>query len=415
MPDLTIPLTYEQEWYARGQRTGTGTGHHIRISFRIEGDLDVDALEHSAAGFVTRHDALRMRVGATGQHVEPAAVDRPLLVRQRVKARSAEQFDAYAGLIAARDFVAPWEPGTPPYTIRLFSRDDGHHALLATFPSLVFDGRAHDLFASQLWDGYAGVPDLPGSSFAEAAAQQRRPLTDTQRDRTLRSWRTRLAAAAAAALTLVDGPLDRAVLGLELHGDRVTALRRECDRWGCTLVHRLLGAFATALTACTPRADPVLWTTIDGRAHTQRHVVGMFTSLVPVPVRTTGATVRETVDDVRAQLLEALRYSRITAAQRSAVMRETGVTPGAPVDVYVNIRQFAAGRHRATRERHGLRVTTDAFAMRGITRSNSAALQLRVDEYRDHVFLTLVNDGRRAPLSQAAAVLDHLDRSLIGV
>jgi hypothetical protein len=252
-----------------------------------------------------------------------------------------------------------------------------------------------------------------GSSFAAAARHQRTAATPAHLSRTRQSWRSRLAAAAAVAIPPAPGdPVDRGVLTLELTPDRVGALRRECERLRCTAVHRVLGAFVSALAARTGRRDLVLWTTIDGRSSAQHDVVGMFASLCPVPVTAAGADPQAVLAEVRSQLLTALRYRQITAVQRRELMREAGVQPGAPVDLFVNIRQFDTGHAPARRVAEGLSITTDEPAMRGVSLVNAAALQLRIDEHRDRIMLTLINDGRRAPLSTARSVLDDLGREL---
>ncbi|MBO1413665.1 condensation domain-containing protein [Streptomyces sp. FH025] len=431
MPDLTptrpapgtpVPLTYEQDWFHTKTRTDTWAHKNVRLSFEILGDLDVDALQAAVRAFVTRHDALHLQLPPEpGPHPEqwirPVGAAEQLVQCQKVGAASPEQFSRYASALLSRDCVTPWQYGEQrPFTIRLLRYDTGRHALLATFQNLVFDGRAHHLFAHEVWRDYEAlrrgdaVPD-GAPSFAEAAVRQRAGTTPARRERALADWRERLGFLARNPWLRPDGATaaEGGRLQAELDARTTVALRRACEERRLSLLQWTVGTFVHALSRRTGRAEVGLWTSMDSRPSRDRDVVGMFAGSCPLTVVDAGGDPDAVRSRVRAQLLNALKHQRLTAEEITAVTREAEAQHGAPVgrDVYVNLRRFE-GDYAGSRDTGPLRVTADAHELRRIAVTDIHALHLRCAEYRDRLLVGLRFDGQRVGRPLARTILDDV-------
>ncbi|MEW2514700.1 condensation domain-containing protein [Streptomyces sp. NPDC046870] len=435
MPDLTpgdpreriVPLTYEQEWYHANIRRSTRARRNVRLSYEIRGPFDPDAFTEAVHGFVARHDALRMdlvaRPGADApaQRVRPLAPGERIVLHQSVTAASERQFTTYASALHSRDFLAPWADGERPYTFRLLRYADDHHAFLATFQNVVFDGRAHELFARETWRDYrtllaGGSPPLAAPSFAEAALRQRGRYGAGHLDRARESWRERLEFAARTAWNRPGHaePTSDGTVHAQLAGEDAVAFHRACERLRCTAMQLLVASFVRALSACAGADRVTVWTSMDSRQTAERDVVGMFAGVSPLAVRAAGADLPDVLVEVRRRMLDALRYQQIPASELSALAAESAADGADPLrrDVHVNLRRFD-GPYRPTERSGPLRVTADAYPLRRITFGTSSALHLRCNEYRDRVLVDLVFDGRRVGRPLAQALLDRMVRTAV--
>ncbi|MER6214396.1 MULTISPECIES: condensation domain-containing protein [unclassified Streptomyces] len=425
-PAGPVPLTFEQERYLAKTRAGGWTTKNVRLSYEILGPFDTELFTEAVRAFVARHDALRLRLAEDGaggwaQQAHPLVDDETVVERQAVTAASAEQFSRYASALLSRDFVQPWDGERRPFALRLLRRDAGHHAFLANFPNLVFDGRAHQLFASEIWRDYRallrGEPAAcEAPSFAAAALGQRTRTGPLLRERARDSWRERLGEAVRSPWERPSGAVatEDGSCRAELSGPAVEALRAACERERCTPLQRVVAAFVGALAQQAGQRRVALWTSMDSRLTRQQDVVGMFAASCPLVVREPGAAPEAVLGTVRGQLLEALRHQRVTSADVAALTAEAEAGAGRPYgrDIVLHLRRFDGPSGRTAQD-GALRITPDAYPLRRITFDNPAALHLRCDEHRDRIVLDLLYDGGRVGRPLARAVLDGLVHGLV--
>ncbi|WP_405853924.1 condensation domain-containing protein [Streptomyces sp. NBC_01515] len=418
-----FPLTYEQDRFHTKTRSSGWSHKNVQLGFEILGDLDTGALTDAVRAFVLRHDALHLQMApAPGPHPQqwtrPIAADEEVVRCVNVKAASPGQFSRYASALLSRDCVTPWSYGTQrPFRIRLLRHDENHHALLATFQNLVFDGRAHHLFGHEVWRDYQALRNgepLPDNapSFAEAAVRQRAKTGVRQRERAVASWRERLAALTRLSWTAPAGSDHTeagGMVGDELSGRTVAALRGTCAEFRFTVLQTTVGFFVAALAARTGRTEIGLWTSMDSRSSRDADVVGMFAGSCPLVVRDAAADALSVRTQVRDQLLNALRHQGLTAGDIAVLTREAEEVGGAPVnrDVYVNLRRFE-GDSTVTDDGGRLRITDDAYPLQRITFHDRFALHLRCTEFRDRLCVDLLYDGRRADRRLARSILDDM-------
>lgn len=421
-PDGTVvPLTYEQQRYLARTRDGSWVTKNVRLSYEILGDFDALLFAEAVRAFVARHDALHLRLvpgadGAQAQQVRSVAADERFVEFQSVTSASAEQFSRYASALLSRDFVEPWDGQRRPFALRLLRRDEQHHAFLANFPNLVFDGRAHQLFAREIWRDYQALRQgeaVPSAapSFAAAALRQRTRSGPQQVLRARQSWRERLGFVARNPWHRPPGATasEDGVIEAEIAGDVVDALRRACERERCTVLQGVVGCFVQAVAERAGQRRVGLWTTMDSRLSREHDVVGMLAGSSPLMVREPAADRRAVLREVQGQFLDALRHHQVTAADVAELSLEAEAEAGAPVgkDVYLNLRRFD-GVRQGSRLDGPLRVTADAYPLRRINVTNSSALQLRCDEHRDAVVIELVFDGARVGRPLAQAITDRM-------
>ncbi|MFJ1707060.1 condensation domain-containing protein [Kitasatospora sp. NPDC088346] len=421
-PGTPVPFTYEQDWFHAKTRSSGWAHKNVQLAFEIVGELDTDALLAAVRAFVTRHDALHLHLppdpGARPeQWIRPVGAQEQVVECQRVAATSADQFSRYASALLSRDCVAPWQYGEQrPFAIRLLRHDANRHALLATFQNLVFDGRAHHLFAHEVWRDYEAVrrgDPVPDSapSFAQAAVRQRAATTPAQRERALAYRRERLGFQARTPWVRPDGATatESGSLWAELDAPATAALRHACADRRLGVLQWTAGTFVHALAVRTGRTELGLWTSMDSRSSRDQEVVGMFAASCPLTV-TDAAGDPETVrGQVRDQLLNALKHQRLTAQEITAVTRETEARYGAPVgrDIYLNLRRFQ-GDYAVHRDTGSLRITADAYRLRRVAVTDIHALHLRCSEFRDRLTIGLRFDGQRVGRPLARAVLDDV-------
>jgi amino acid adenylation domain-containing protein len=211
-----IPLSSAQErlWFVEQLDPGN-VSFNIPALLRLEGLLDVAALQNGLNEVVRRHEILRTTFEPqAGQPVQvihaPAPVPLPLDDLSSLPAASRE---AEVMRIAAADATQPFELASGPlFRMRLVRLARERHVLILTVHHIVFDEWSVALFVRELIAYYiaatAGrqpsLPDLP-IQYGDFAVWQRAWLKGSERQRLLDYWRQHL----ADAPRLLEMPTDR--------------------------------------------------------------------------------------------------------------------------------------------------------------------------------------------------------------
>lgn len=422
-PDRPIPLTYEQDrHYARSLR-GTWPHRNVRISFRIEGPLDLDAFGEAVSAFAFRHDALQMKVvaGASGtptQRIDPYDAGEQIMITQRVGASSADQFSRYVEAVFTADVRKPWaDDSQRPFAFRLFQLNEQHHAFLATFQRVIFDGRSHQLFGQEVWRDYhllrQGRP-IPrrADSFADAAVRQRARFGAEHQERAKALWRARLDFLAENRWTTPvdpEPPADQDFVGHVLDSKTTAGLREWCRQTRCTPLQWITSSFVASVAEQTGRAGVGFWTTINSRAAAERDVVGMFTAACPLVIFDARADSYSVLKQTREAILRSIRFAQLDWRDITELMSGFA-DPAAPgfEDIYVNLLQFDADYGSPAADEPDLRVTADAYPPRGLRLLSNPVLHLRCEEFRDLIQIRIIFNSERAGQAVAQAVLDGM-------
>ncbi|MEV5409717.1 condensation domain-containing protein [Thermopolyspora sp. NPDC052614] len=319
----------------------------IPVVYRIEGDLDAEALGHALSDVVRRHEVLRtgyrMVRGALRQTVRPAGpVPIPVVdvAAHRSPGEEAER-------LAAAEALRPFDLSAGEVIRALLVRTaPGRHLLCLSLHHIACDGWSLRVLEDELAACYrsrlAGSPgDLPPlpEQYGDFAEWQQARLADPALRPVRDHWREHLAGIPAPATIRTDRPRPavwsfagghvRFRIGPEV-AERVRLLARAAATTPYTV---LLAAFALLVREHgAPGPDVVIGTPVAGRSRESHYrLIGLFQNTVVqrirVPDRTTFRDlVRLTREESRNAIVnQALPFDALVEELNPA--RDPGLNP----------------------------------------------------------------------------------------
>ncbi|WP_226505669.1 non-ribosomal peptide synthetase [Pseudomonas sp. MWU16-30317] len=237
----------------------TSTAYHTPLVVRLTGQLDIDALQATLSGLVSRHETLRTVFveddGTPRQQVLPTM---PVVLTQRDAAGLDE------AQLATRIEAAVAQPFDlahgPLWRALLLRQGNARHVLVLSLHHVVSDGWSMGVMVRECLHSYraltSGAPaDLPVPivQYADYAVWQRQQLEQGVLHTQLVYWRATL----ENDFTPLELPADRprpavqshrgARIDMDLPVDLVERLRALAVKRNATLFHVLLSAFALVL------------------------------------------------------------------------------------------------------------------------------------------------------------------------
>ncbi|MFI0353849.1 MupA/Atu3671 family FMN-dependent luciferase-like monooxygenase [Actinomadura sp. 9N407] len=320
------PLSYPQQrlWFL-DQLDPANAVYIVPLTYRIDGPLDVPAMERALTEVVRRHRALRTVFrpvdGVPRQFVQPAG---PVPIRVRDVAGAADP-GAEADRLAAEEARAPFDLETDlmvrPLLIRM---GDEEHRLCLTLHHIACDGWSLGVLDGELSAAYGAYlageePRLAPleTHYTDFAREQAALLGDGRTpEEMLGYWRDRLAGTPALASLPADHPRppaqshagDHLTFDIDPEVDRqVGELARAC---GATPYAVLLAAFATLVHAHTGGEEVIVGSPVSGRPREDlERLVGFFANTVVQRVGVSGApSFRELVIQARDESRAAVAH-----------------------------------------------------------------------------------------------------------
>ncbi|WP_438485388.1 non-ribosomal peptide synthase/polyketide synthase [Streptomyces sp. S186] len=311
-----LPLSFAQArmWFA-AEVDPDGTEHNTGGAVRIQGPLDVPALEAALGALVVRHESLRTTFdtvdGQGVQIIRPAAP-----VTLPFREATAEE----AAAVLRTELETPFDLRTGPLlrpTLLRTAPDE--HLLVLSMHHIVTDGWSVNVLARELAALYAGepLPELP-VQYADYAVWQRETLTSEALDENLAYWRTQLAGA-----PVLDLPADRprpavrtragSTHDVDLPAELFDRLAEVCRARGATLFMGLTAAVQLTLARATGQRDVVLGTATIGRDRPElEDVLGFFVNTLALRTRVDeSATGTELLAAVRETVLDAFAHAEV--------------------------------------------------------------------------------------------------------
>ena len=297
--ERALPLSFAQErlWFLE-QLYSLGASYHEATVFRLEGNLNVVALERSFLELTRRHESLRTRFAMAGGDeiraiVAPAAFQLGFadLTTLNVEERGAE-----AKRLIQVETEQPFDLERGPLfrasVLRLAAQE---HIMLVTMHHIISDDWSmRNVLPQQLRMLYtafsqgrpSSLPALP-VQFGDYALWQREWLQGDVLERQLAYWRERLSGAEALELP-TDYPrpavpsFKGARVAFAASSELSVALADLARRRGATLYMILLAAFQLLLSRWSGQHDIIVGSPIAGRTHRQTEdLIGFFvTTLV---------------------------------------------------------------------------------------------------------------------------------------
>jgi amino acid adenylation domain-containing protein/natural product biosynthesis luciferase-like monooxygenase protein len=323
----TIPMSFAQErlWFLE-QAGHVGAAYYQCGSVRLQGKLDVAALERSVGEVIRRHEVLRtgfaMHEGRGVQRVLPAGgLQLPLVdlsglapqeqerqIQLRNEQQAVEKFDLGSGSLLRGELL------------QLSARE---HVLLIAMHHIVSDGWSLDILfreISALYSAYIrGVePRLESLpvQYADYAIWQRHWLQGEVLEEQLAYWRERLQGAPGK----LELPTDRArpcrpsfkgaAVSFEIPAAQSQRLQELARGEGVTLFMVLLAAYQVLLSRWSGQDDVVVGTPIAGRRQRQLEgLIGFFVNTLAMRTDVSGdPSFKELLGRVREVALGAYSH-----------------------------------------------------------------------------------------------------------
>lgn len=212
-----VPLSFAQErlWILEQLEPNTAA-HNIPVALRLEGALDIAAVEHSLNEIIRRHEVLRTQFHTVeGQPTQVISSASPMrLVLSDIGSVPAHRCDSHIHDFVREEAKRPFDLTHGPLIraslLRIASED---HVLLLTLHHIVFDSWSVDILLRELTTVYrsftAGdnsrLPELP-AQYANYAIWQRRSSHEENFRQRLSYWRQNLASTPSG----VELPTDHA-------------------------------------------------------------------------------------------------------------------------------------------------------------------------------------------------------------
>ncbi len=199
-PTKTAVLSFGQErlWFLH-QLDSANAAYNLRTAVRLQGHLDIPALEASLQQVVDRHESLRTRIvadnGRAQQQIQ-ARLELPLPIIDLTALTGAAQETAVQQHSDAEAQALFDLANGPLFRARLLKRQPDDHILLLTMHHIISDGWSIGILIREIATLYqtkvanlpAPLPDLP-VQYADYAAWQREWLQGDMLEQQLEYWR----------------------------------------------------------------------------------------------------------------------------------------------------------------------------------------------------------------------------------
>ncbi|MBD2093757.1 amino acid adenylation domain-containing protein [Trichocoleus sp. FACHB-591] len=303
---LIFPMSFAQQrlWFL-DQLIPDRSLYNLPLVVRLQGTLDVAALEKSVDEIVQRHESLRTTFATVDN--EPVQVIAPTVPWQLpvVELQHLPEGDRQIEVqrLAAADAQQPFDLSTGPLMrTTLLHLSATEHVLLLTMHHIVSDLWSFNVLFQELSDLYAAfsqgqrspLPEL-SIQYADFAQWQRDWLQGDVQTKLLNYWTQQL----GGHLPILELPTDRPRPAIQTFrgathsfviGDRqLAALKIVAQREGVTLFMILLAAFKTLLYRYTGQEDILVGSPIANRDRVEiEGLIGFFVNTLVLRTSLTG-------------------------------------------------------------------------------------------------------------------------------
>jgi len=325
--DGELPLSFAQQrlWFLHRLEPDSPF-YNMHAAFRLEGSLNIAALERSFNEIIRRHEVLRTTFAEVDGQAVPVVTPQ---IEFRIDVDDLRGMESTAlGLEAERRVRAemrrPFSLDTGPLLrVRIMRVAEEEHLVVVVVHHIVADGWSMGVIVREvapLYEAYARgeaspLQELP-IQYADFAHWQRHWLRDEVLSSQLDYWRKEL----AGAPTMLDLPGDRprppvqTFNGARFHFLFSAALNERLKEFsqaeGVTLFMSLLAGLSIVLSRYSGQTDILVGTTIANRNRAETEdLIGFFVNMLVMRTDLSGQlSVRELLRQVRERALEAYAH-----------------------------------------------------------------------------------------------------------
>ena len=334
---------------------------NLPFAYRLQGPLNIPALEQSLAEVARRHDSLRTGFSWADERpvalVAPAAGFRSSLIVEDLAASTpTESARARALLLKKAELEAEQEAWTPfdiarapLFRTRLLRLGPDDHVLLLTLHHIIVDGWSIGVLfeeVSELYSAFSAGRQVrlpaPALQFSDFAHWQRRWSTSGAATRQLAYWKEHLREATPVFPAGDDtgGALLEAHIAYEpvqVSNGLVARLSALSQSRGATLFMTLLAGFKTLLLARSGRSDVCVATAMANRSQQRtERVIGPLENTTLILTRIDAdLPFQEALGRVRDSVLEAHARQELPFDNFAAQLaEEDGLDPSSLIQVF---------------------------------------------------------------------------------
>jgi len=323
----TAPLSFNQRrlWFL-DRLEGGGSAFVIMAGWRLQGAIDLQALERALGALTARHELLRSVIRDDG--VEPELHILPIVPFSLTvefpvtgsSSNSAEQ------ALLAREAALPFDlTAAPPLRVKLLQLTSRDHVLTLAMHHIVSDHWSMGVLINELGTLYAletGASSLRPAALAiqysDYAVWQRAMFSEERLAPHLRYWREQL----DGVVTDLALPLDRprpaergnagAMHQLRLASGTVQKVQAIGLRAGATPFMVLLAVYAQVLARWSGQDEVVIGCPVGNRDRSETHgLVGFFVDTMPLRISLHGdPDLAELIRRIRTTCLEAFEHQQ---------------------------------------------------------------------------------------------------------
>ncbi|RKH00097.1 non-ribosomal peptide synthetase [Corallococcus sp. CA053C] len=328
--DGVLPLSFAQQrlWFLEQLQPGN-SDYNVPGALRLQGVLDVGALERSFQELVRRHEVLRTVLPSVeGEPRQSILAESTLrMLHVDLSGLNAAERQTEVERLAREEARAPFnlEQG-PLLRVTLLKLGAQEHVLLLTMHHIVSDGWSLGVLVKEvtaLYGAYAAGKESPLSElplqYADYSAWQRERLSGEVLDAQLGYWKTKLQGLPPALELPTDRPRPAlrtskgAQYGVKLDGALTRELKALSRKQGATLYMTLLAAFQTLLHRYTGQVDVAVGSPIANRTRVETEgLIGFFVNTLVMRGDLSGAPgFTELLGRVKGTTLEAYAHQEV--------------------------------------------------------------------------------------------------------
>ncbi|KMJ44713.1 peptide synthetase [Xenorhabdus khoisanae] len=332
----TLPLSWAQQrlWFLAQLDPAAQTAYHIPGGLRLQGHLNLDALQTALDSVVARHEILRTTIktveGQTRQIIGKPDSGFALAIEDLSHIPTAEQ-QSMIGEIAECETSQPFDFAQGPLIRgRLLRLAENEHILLLTQHHIISDGWSLNILMHELSTLYHAFSEgkhdpLPALTlqYADYALWQRQWLQGEVIEKQVNFWRDALQGAPA----LLELPTDRprpekqsytgGHIDIVLPPELSAGLRALSQRHGTTLFMTLMAGWATLLSRLSGQTDLVIGTPVANRQHRELEpLIGFFVNTLALRVQLDdNPTISNLLARIRSHALKAYAHQDLPFEQ----------------------------------------------------------------------------------------------------
>ncbi|MFP1879960.1 amino acid adenylation domain-containing protein, partial [Lonsdalea quercina] len=384
---LALSFAQLRLWFLSQLEANASAAYHMAGGVRLEGELNVEALQAALDGLVARHESLRTGfVAEDGTPYQQIHAPRPFALHRHDLRGHADAEGELSRLAEAASLTAFDLSHGPLIRGSLIVLDDRRQVLLFTLHHIISDGWSVGLFMRELGALYDALTAGKASplpplriQYADYAAWQRRWIDGPRLQTQLGYWREQLAEVPPLLALPTDRPRPAVQdyaggrVDFTLDAGLTAGLKRLAARHDATLYMTLLTGWAILLHRLSGQDDIVIGSPVAGRTHTELEpLIGLFVNMLALRCRIAdNATVGELLAQVKATTLAAQAHQDLPFEQLVEALNPARSLAHSPLFQTMLAWQNAAGENLRLGE-----LQAEPFAFEQVTAQFDLSLAL---------------------------------------